>query len=183
MKSRIDWIRRGARVIRMVGELHRMGYQRLRIFPYLYPLAWRVGIGPADWFSPRNGALIEEGTRHPPTYSSASQNEYFGWTDARTDDARQLANKFVERFPDIAAAGVGRDWAYVGWLVELLHELERQPQRLPAVQWEYGPDPLTLTELPMPEFGDSTSCHGSFVLPPPPMSRGADDLAGKRPAP
>jgi hypothetical protein len=45
------------------------------------------------------------------TYSSASENEYFGWTDATSDDARKLAVKFVDRFPEITGYGSGRDWA------------------------------------------------------------------------
>lgn len=40
MKPTLHWIRRGQRVIRMVTELHGMGYQSLRVMPYMYPLAY-----------------------------------------------------------------------------------------------------------------------------------------------
>jgi hypothetical protein len=36
-------------------------------------------------------------------YSSGQENEYFGWNDAAEDDARSLADKFVERFDRLAA--------------------------------------------------------------------------------
>jgi hypothetical protein len=54
------------------------------------------------------------------TYSSGSSdldNKYFGWTDAKSDGARELAVKFADRFPEIVKSGLGRDWAYVGWLL------------------------------------------------------------------
>jgi hypothetical protein len=32
-----------------------------------------------------------------------------------------MAELFVERFPDIAEAGLGSDWLYAGWYVDMLH--------------------------------------------------------------
>ncbi len=40
------WIAGGVRLIKMMVELHRRGFQLLRIFPYEYPLAWRLRIAP-----------------------------------------------------------------------------------------------------------------------------------------
>src|SRR5690348_9278427 len=107
----------------MVSELQRMGFQRLRVFPYQYPLAWRLCVAPRAACHVRNGAYVSSAAHdafgnhdEPPsrarlvTYSSASECEYFGWTDARTDSARDLANKFIQRFPAAAEAGRGRDW-------------------------------------------------------------------------
>lgn len=53
-------------------------------------------------------------------YTSGMGNEYFDWRDAQHDTARDLAEKFVERFPDLASAGKGQGWEYVGWFVEML---------------------------------------------------------------
>ncbi|MDX2336250.1 hypothetical protein [Brevundimonas vesicularis] len=120
-------IRRGQRLICMVSELHRLGYQRLRIMPFFHPLAWRLAIGPADVFSQRNGAwFADQHFDDSVVYSSASETAYFQWDDAQTDNARQLANKFVVRFSELCERGHGRDWAYAGWLSELLGVLERE---------------------------------------------------------
>jgi hypothetical protein len=138
MKSNIDWVRRGQRVIRMVSELHRLGFQRLRIMPYVHPLAWRLAVAPRDCFSLRNGASLRgDAGGDASTYSSAGGgNCYFDWQDAKSDNARDLAEKFLHRFPEIAARGAGRDWLYAGWLSELIGVLEGG-DLLPVTLWEY----------------------------------------------
>jgi hypothetical protein len=175
------WIRPCLRVIRMVSELQRMGFQRLRIFPYEYPLAWRLCVAPRAACHIRNGAYVSSvafdafsGHSEPSlharlaTYSAASERDYFGWTDARTDSARDLADKFIHRFPAAAAIGRGRDWEYAGWLDELIGELEKGPC-LPFVTAEYfEPCPLQLRALPIRIFhprGDS-EISLDFPLPP-----------------
>lgn len=148
-----------------------MGYQRLRIMPFEYPLAFRVYIGPVTIFSKKNGAYIPnpiEGAYS--SYSSASENMYFEWTDAAGDNAYELGKKFISRFPGIAASGHGRDWRYAGWLAELLSVFERFPTRLPIVQADYMQQwGDNLTTLPLrsydPEQG--TTYDTSFPLPPP----------------
>lgn len=160
-------VRRGQRLIRMVSELHRLGYQRLRIMPYFHPLAWRLAIGPADIFSQRNGAWLGEHFDDCVVYSSASKTAYFQWEDAHTDTARQLADKFVVRFAELCERGRGRDWAYAGWTSELLGVLERE-NALPFVMEEYfEPGPGELTYLPLHR---ASGARGSFVLPPPPLA-------------
>jgi hypothetical protein len=170
MKSDVPWIRRGLRVIRMVSELHRMGHQLLRIQPYEYPLAWRCTVAPALAFSALNGAFVPEDGGQWPTYSSASENEYFGWTDAKADDARALALRFATRFPEVAEAGRGRDWAYAGWLLELIGVLERHPGLMPIVVAEYlEMPPQLLRELPLRHyapFPNTTRQPEGFPLPP-----------------
>src|ERR1700737_3666346 len=108
-KSNEPWIRRSQRVIRMISELHRMGFQRLRFMPYEYPLAYRIEIAPVSCFS---APTVFSGKDAQPsvTYSSGSENAYFEWTDAKSDDARELSVKFVRRFPEIVQSGSGRDW-------------------------------------------------------------------------
>lgn len=161
-------VRRGQRVIRMVSELHRLGYQRLRIMPYFYPLAWRLVIAPEDLFSQRNGAWMEnDQTDLCARYSSADETSYYQWPDAATDNARQLADKFIVRFPALCEAGQGRDWEYSGWLSELLGVMERE-SALPFVVQEYfQTGPTELTELPLQRSSGHLS---AFSLPPPPLS-------------
>jgi hypothetical protein len=172
--SKASQIRRSRRVIRMVSELHRMGFQRLRFMPYLREcLAYRVLVAPVSCFSVANGCHAK--SEFPGvTYSSASENEYFGWTDATSDDAHKLAVKFVDRFPEIAGYGSGRDWAYAGWLLELLGAMEKYPNRLPDVFSEKpGESTETMRFLPLDFHGeqddpsDSADRVVAVPLPPP----------------
>lgn len=171
-------MRRCQRVIRMVSELHRLGYQRLRVMPYEYPVAWRLAIGPTELFSSPNGAYIPRPDEDLlATYSSASENAYFGWDDAHGATSRQLAEKFIVRFPAICELGLGRDWAYAGWLGELVGVLERTG-RLPVVMWDYGPPPLSLRSLPLRHFGHALPDE-DFPLPPISQAAPSDEGASK----
>jgi hypothetical protein len=116
-------IRRAIRVLSMVGELHKRGYQRLRAMPYMSPSGayWRCVIGPVDDFCRNHGAILAGGeSSETANYSSGQENEYFGWIDAGKDDARSLADKFVGRFDRLAERGRGWDYPYAGWYVHLL---------------------------------------------------------------
>lgn len=174
MKPTLPWIRRGQRVIRMVTELHRMGYQCLRVMPYMYPLAYRVAIAPRSEFSALNGVYAEtEFVDLVATHSCGGDaNDYFEWRDSKTDSASQLAAKFVERFPRLAAQARGRDWAYAGWLIELLGRIERE-NLVPVVQWEYMEEsPEVLRFLPLWSFNEQGTPEpdaARFPLPPAPI--------------
>lgn len=141
----------------MVSELHRSGYQNLRILPYEHPLAWRLVVGPKLALPPQGDTLLEEW----PTYTSASSARYFDWSDAQHDSARQLATKFISRFPAVCADGLGRDWEYAGWLLELLGVIETE-RALPVYFNEHGAV-LSYADLTL------RRCDGSeqtFPLPP-----------------
>lgn len=167
MKSKLDWVRRSTRVIRMISELHRMGYQRARIMPHIHPLAYRIVIAPADLFSRINPAYCGTAYDEPAiAYSSASGSSYFDWEDAKNDNARQLAEKFVDRFPQLMEQCRGSDWCYAGWLCDLLAALERQPDCLPFVMEEWlEPGPEELLEIPLQSAQDGKAA-GTFPLPP-----------------
>lgn len=147
-------IRRCQRMLRMVSELHKRGFQRLRVMPHIYGGSiWRLALASRDSFSNRVGlALTIEGLEHAPQYSSASQNHPFGWQDAENDDARALATKMIERFPDLLAECVGRDWDYAGWFNELMGWVEAGFLPLVNPMHEVtgtGVDPLTLVATPL----------------------------------
>jgi hypothetical protein len=98
-------IRRAIRVLAIVGELHKRGYQRLRVMPFMSPsgAAWRAWVGPSSLFHRNHGAIMaqcaaawpdDEGAQavaQVARYSSGDDNHYFGWRDAEQDDARSLA--------------------------------------------------------------------------------------------
>lgn len=94
-------------------------------------------------------------------------NAYFNWQDAKNDNARKLAEKFIERFPDVAEQGRGRDWIYAGWLAELVGRLE-QGDHLPYVVAEgLRIKPYSLSGLPICDYGGDHAVCMDFPLPPP----------------
>lgn len=162
-------VRRGQRLIRMVSELHRLGFQRLRIMPYEAEQGCRLLFGPVDGFSSLNGAywartLAIGGCDH--IIVGPSDWPPFGWIDANTDNARQLADKFILRFPDLCAESLGRDWHYAGWLSELLGVLEAT-DALPVTMLDYmSPKPWDMKGLVIRSYGKSAADR-EFDLPPP----------------
>ena len=153
-------LRRCQRVLLMVHELHKRGYQRLRIVPGMSPsgMHWRVCITPISNTLRTHGAMAGEYGRLSALYSSADENQFFDWDDARQDTARALADKFERRFAEIAAAGGGRDWAYAGWYVEMLGAAERGALQVAYADW-YEPQPPGRLATTKPEV--------SLPLPPP----------------
>lgn len=150
MKSKIEWIRRAQRCLRMLSELHHLGYQQLRGMPYINPLGFRFAIAPKDCFS-KNGIAIPDEMLviNNERVAITGAGEYFGWNDTSGNSARTLAEKFVERFPKIAEKGRGRDWEYSGWLAELIGFLEGGDM-IPICWWENMKDqPSDLLTLPI----------------------------------
>ncbi|HYD13423.1 MAG TPA: hypothetical protein VEC11_11315 [Allosphingosinicella sp.] len=119
-------VRDAGRLIAMVHELHKAGYQRIRILPNMAPngVHWRCRISDADNFTPDGLELRGAGPGRVAMYSSGDGSRYFGWEDGGTLTARLLARRFLEVFPAIAAHGAGRDWAYAGWLTDVLGRAE-----------------------------------------------------------
>ncbi len=140
----------------------------------MYPIAYRIQIASISYFTVANGCHAKANVG--VTYSSSSRgtdDEYFGWTDAKSDGARELAIKFAERLPEIVKSGLGRDWAYAGWLVELIGVLERFPNRVPVLFSEYSEEkPHEMRSLPLllqnnEDYSDNTNRIVVVPLPPP----------------
>ncbi|HVY60643.1 MAG TPA: hypothetical protein VHF22_03275 [Planctomycetota bacterium] len=159
-------MRRAQRVLLMVHELHKLGYQRLRAVPGEADSGcyWRCAVTPVDNVLESHGAMyVRFDDENAAKYTSADENAYFGWKDARHDTARQLAKKFLERFPRIAARGEGLDYAYAGWYVQMLGFAERGALPVAYANWcgpEDGQRWLPTLEgiesgLPMPPPGEA----------------------------
>lgn len=128
MRTDNAMVRRGVRVVTMVHEMHKRGFQKLRALPTLAPsgMHWRCLITdasntdqtgtPVTW-SERPDAVV--------AYSTGQGARYFGWAGFEKASARQMADKFVTAFPSLAERARGRDWEYAGWLVELLGRMEQ----------------------------------------------------------
>lgn len=157
-------VRRAQRVLLMVHELHKLGYQRLRIFPGMAGsgLHWRCSVTHIGNILKTHGAMGKDYYRESAHYSTAQNNNYFDWRDAHKDTARQLAAKFIERFPEIAEKGRGIDWPYAGWYVQMLGYVDRNAA-FPIAYGDYvdsAPQWLPVTgtiesNLPMPPGGEA----------------------------
>ncbi len=119
-------LRDAARMIAMVHELHKAGYQRIRILPAMAPsgVHWRCTITDAGNFTPDGLGLRDPHGDRVARYTSGDGARYFGWDDGPTLTARLLAKRFLSAFPVIAEHGAGRDWAYAGWLTDVLGRAE-----------------------------------------------------------
>lgn len=136
-------IRLATRVLSMVHELHKIGLQKLRVACGwdVSGQEWRMRLLPDcaisdDGWSPISDAIYAD-------YSTAQGKAYFGWHDAVGDDARTLANRFIDRFPTLSAKCVGEDWGYAGWFSLALGKAEGGD--LPAF---YGGAQLTVKDMP-----------------------------------
>jgi hypothetical protein len=147
----------------MIAELHLRGYQQLRVVPHLYHLGtWRCGITPRSNTLRVHGAMAKSWHFDIlPQYTSASERDYFGWTDRRTASPSELADPFVDRFPRVAAAGMGEDFEYAGWYSWMLHLTF--PGLLPISMAEYMNDYTALSSVGL---SDATVAPVSILLPP-----------------
>ena len=163
-----------------------MGYEQARIAPGVAPsgLFWRLSVTAASNTEPDNGALMRDFERGA-NYSSGAGAEYFGWTDASDDSPAELAKKFVERFPEIAAEARGPDPEYVKWYQEMLQATEPDGLVYAYADWPHREDRLELfygssrAEIPLPpSFNDvltfaaaggrpAESAVACFLPPPP----------------
>lgn len=177
-------IRRAIRVLAMVGELHKRGFQCLRAMPHWAPsgLYWRCSIGPAIFFHRNHGAILSSmatdvtGSERPQSeaivayYSSGQENRYFGWRDTEYDNASSLADKFTARFSILVRLGQGWDYAYAGWFQRLLGLAEAH--WLPAVLSDTSPvsyDRVPLIDVRPMKHKDKVSTEAAEpVLPLPP---------------
>jgi hypothetical protein len=83
---------------------------------------------------------------------------YFLWPDAGEDSPRQLAEKFLARFPALAEAGRGMDKPYADWYAEMLRATEPD-----GVPYAYASWDLPTDRLPV----GGTSAEIVVALPPP----------------
>lgn len=74
----------GRRLLHMVSELHRMGYEQARIAPGVAPsgLFWRLSVTAASNTTPDNGALMTDFDRGA-NYSSGAGAEFSAFSPRR----------------------------------------------------------------------------------------------------
>ena len=137
-------MRDAARLIAMVHELHKAGYQRIRICPAMAPsgVYWRCTISDAANLGDDGLGFRDDADGRVVRYSSGQGAKYFDWPDGHRLTARELARRFLHAFPLIAENGAGRDWAYAGWLTDVLGYAEHG--KFIYFYGDYPVDPATL---------------------------------------
>jgi hypothetical protein len=137
------------RLLFMVHELHKRGYEKIRIAPYMASsgMHWRCQVVHAGAMSETHGAMIDSSysdSVHVDThgeaalYSSADGDSLFAWSDAMKDAPDQLASKFIVRFPHTAHAGKGSDTDYAAWYVQMLAFAKMHALPIAFANW-YSP--------------------------------------------
>jgi len=158
------------RLLAMVAELHRRGRQRIRACPSLSGSGgyWRCSITTADNVDPDRGLVISDFDRGAH-YTSADGDCYFGWSDLRGAEPAELAEAFLERHGEIAAAGRGQDEAYATWFAELLGHAARGQFPIAVADWDLPADHLRFVAGPGAD-------DKRITMPLPPAR--SDDRAG-----
>jgi hypothetical protein len=141
-----------ARLIAMMHELHKAGYQRIRICPTMAPsgLYWRCTITYAANVGEDGYSIRADADGYLARYTSGQGNHYFDWPDADKMTARHLAQRFLSAFPIIAEKGKGRDWPYAGWLTDLLGHAEHGKFVVFAADYPLDPAELAHWAPPPP---------------------------------
>jgi hypothetical protein len=102
-----------ARLMAMVRNLHRAGYQRLYLYSWPKPSGlhwrWHLFTGPRNW--------IHRSWREGWYGSGAdySLNPILGWNDAPASDATELAHALAKFDPQGLAQALGRDEDHTAW--------------------------------------------------------------------
>lgn len=127
------------RWIEMVGALHRLGYGRLRLAGSWENAGpgpvWFGIIAPGAFFQQEHGGIL---ARYPlpeqlraaceamrvndvPMFTSRrASNRNYPWPGFLDGSLDTAAVQWVERYPQLAAEGVGQDESYVGWYDRML---------------------------------------------------------------
>jgi hypothetical protein len=112
------------RLLLMVAELHKLGYESLRATPFMSPSGcyWRCCIVPANLTHPTHGARLAENVVYEtlPRYSSGDADNYFGWANMRPKTPSILAKRFIVEFAKFAEQGKHPDPAYATWYSNML---------------------------------------------------------------
>ena len=151
------------RVLMMAQKLHRRGYEKLRVAPGLSPsgLYWRCSIVPVGLVRRDHGAMAIDDGEIAARYGSGQGAEYFGWKDAEHDPPAAMADKFVERFPDLAAQGRGSDPEYVHWYAGMMRATAPHGLIYAYADWDLPDDHLPVlgctadVRVPMPPAGEA----------------------------
>jgi hypothetical protein len=159
------------RVFLMLAELHRRGYEQLRIVPGMSPsgMHYRCGITPALNVASDHGALAID-TNLVANQTSANGDRLFNWEDAGEASIGELARMFIRRFPHLAKLGRAPDANYARWFDSALEHARRGAF---PIAYDDGyferPNPMP-GQRSLPTLGAYDS---DLAMPPPGLSTSA----------
>lgn len=116
-------------LLEAIAVLHRRGHQRLRIYPNISGsgIYWRTVVVDAD-FARSQGARPDDwfslGDFKSFSYTMADRYNVCGLIVDSQTNAAELADHLLATIPR-DRIGMGRDWMYVGWYVEMLESALR----------------------------------------------------------
>jgi len=115
------------RMVEMTHELHVLGYQKIRLFPYVSPSGahWRLEWASVENFRSAISPPIDTEERLIARYTSADGWHPFHWEAVESLTPKDMAHQFILQFPEISSAGKGQDWLYAGWMTSLLGEVRK----------------------------------------------------------
>jgi hypothetical protein len=147
----------------MVQELHQRGYQQLRIAPGMSAsgMHWRCSVVPVLNTLRSNGALMNDWDGLAAHYTTGQELHFFEWKDAADTSPARLAELFIERFPEVAAAGFGPDAGYAAWYQAMMRLTE--PDAFPIAYSDYFDDDLE----GLPCVGGDGASDIVVSMPPP----------------
>jgi len=97
------------RVFLMVAKLHQLGYEGLRICPFILASGgyWRCAIVPASMTRPDHGARLADNAAYEtlPRYSSADGDCYFGWANLKPKNALGSGQEVHRPIPEVCSSG------------------------------------------------------------------------------
>lgn len=137
-------IRRSARLLNAVLQLHKQGFQNLVIVSgrSASGLHWRCELHAYHNVAVSDDGYIqtlEQGLYENALHSSGEQGyQYFEWKDAQSASARELAELIRERFPRLMRQCGGKNFEYSGWLCSVVGQAENG--ELPVMYSDYGSD-------------------------------------------
>ena len=172
------------RWIEMVGVLHRLGHGRLRLacsWENAGPApVWFGIVAPGSYFRRDHGAIL---ARHPsfpertredwnavapndvPMFSSRRCGSVpnYPWAGFLTGSAEDAADRWLQKYPGLAAEGTGTDAPYLAWYERMLRATAPTGLIAAYCYWEPLPESMSVScgpvgvdriERPPPGFAE-----------------------------
>ena len=131
-----------ARLMAMVDELHRAGYEKLYLYSWPKPSGlhwrWHLFTGQRNWMQrPWREGWYGSGADY-------NVNPVMGWGDAPTASAAELASCLAQFDPQGLAHALGRDEDHTAWFAQACHLL--LPNYAFSLSWDLrdGPQPASV---------------------------------------
>lgn len=130
-------------IILMLDELHKRGYEQLRILPGLSPSGfyWRWRIYPKALLG--NDKYLERNLNLPSSITSGCPYGSTG-KEASCNDYKELADEFISLYQNVIEAGKRPDAEYIRWFQQIVNKAKENIVPLAyydyfnAKEWEFS---------------------------------------------